>query len=79
MATFGESDDKILFFNNNGPPESNRMFFWKNTLNKKTSLMKKKLWLIKENVLQKTDNHEVWNDRKLLFLFAKDQQWMEIK
>ena len=41
--------------------------------------MKKKLWLIKENVLQKTDNHEVWNDRKLLFLFAKDQQWMEIK
>ena len=35
MATFGESDNKILFFNNNEPPESNRTLFWKNTLTKK--------------------------------------------
>ena len=25
------------------------------------------------------DNHKVWSDRKLLFWFAKDQRWMEIK
>ena len=24
-------------------------------------------------------NHEVWNDRELLFWFAKDQFWVEIK
>ena len=37
MATSGESDDKIFLFNNNGHP----MLFGKNTLTKKTSLIKK--------------------------------------
>ena len=37
MATFGDSDDKILLFNNNGLPESNRILLCKNMLTKKTS------------------------------------------
>ena len=28
---------------------------------------------------EENDNHEVRSDRKLLFQFAKDQHWMEIK
>ena len=28
---------------------------------------------------RENDNREVWNDRKLLFWFAKDQHWVEIK
>ena len=32
MATFSDSDDKILLFNNNGPPQSNQVLFWENTL-----------------------------------------------
>ena len=35
MATFGESDNKILFFNNNEPPESNRTLFLKKYAHKK--------------------------------------------
>ena len=77
MATSGDSDDKILLFNNNGPPESYRSFFEK-IRSQKT--YKEKIWL-SSNVKYSTenDNPQVWSDRKLLFWFAKDKHWVEIK
>ena len=81
MATSNDSDNKILLLNNNGPPESNRMLFWKDTLTKNISYKenKEKDLINKVKCFTENDNREVWSDRKLLFWFAKDWQWMEIK
>ena len=80
MTTSGNSDDKILLFSNTGPLiESNRMLFWKNTLKgKKKSLTKKKSWSIKQNILQKTII-AMFEVIEIIFWFAKDQYWVEIK
>ena len=72
MATSGDSGDKILLFNNNGPP-------MKKYVHKK-HLLKKKIWLSnKLKCFTENDNREVWSDIKLLFSFAKEKHWVEIK
>ena len=83
MATSGDANDKILLFNN-GHPESNRMLFWKSTLIKNISYKEnKKKNLINKVCLQKcfteNVNHKAWSARRLLFWFAKDQHWVEMK
>ena len=81
MAISGNSDNKILLCNNNGPPEPNRMLFWKITLTKNISYKenKEKDLIDKVTCFTENDNHEVWSATKLLFSFAKDQHWVEIK
>ena len=83
MATSGDSDDKILFFNNNGHPESNPMLLnpMKKYDHKKHLLKvnKEKDLINKVRCFTQNDNHEVWSATKLLFWFAKDQHWVEIK
>ena len=81
MATSADSDDKVLLFNNNGPPESNRLFFWKNTLTKSIPYKenKEKALINKVKRFTENDNREVLSARKLLFWFAKDQHWVEVK
>ena len=72
MATSGDSGDKILLFNNSGPP-------MKKYVHKK-HLLKKKVWLSnKLKCFTENDNREVWSDIKLLFSFAKEKHWVEIK
>ena len=82
MATSGSSDDKILLFNNNEPPWIQLDALFKKYTHKKTSLIKKKKEKALINKVQcftENDNHEVLSARKLLFWFAKDQHWVEIK
>ena len=78
MANSGNPDDNLLLFNNSGPPESNRMLFWKNTLTKNISYKGKDL-INKVICFTENNNREVWSDIKLLFWFAKDQHWVEMK
>ena len=40
---------------------------------------KEKDLINKVKYFTENDNHEVWSDRKVLFWFAKDQYWLEIK
>ena len=81
MATSGDSDDKILLFNNNGPLNPIGCSLEKNTLTKNISYKenKEKDLINKVKCFTENDNHEVWSATKLLFSFAKDQHWVEIK
>ena len=46
----------------------------------KKHLLKKKVWLSnKLKCFTENDNREVWSDIKLLFSFAKEKHWVEIK
>ena len=57
------------------------MLFWKYTLTKYIFYKENDLikWEGKMYRFRENDNREVWSDRKLLFWFAKDQHWAEIK
>ena len=77
MSSFGGSDDKIFTIITN-PLNLITCSFEKIRSQKDISYKGKDL-IKKVRCFTENGNHKVWNDRKLLFWFAKDQHWMEIK
>ena len=78
MATFGDSEIRYCFAIITDPQNLIGCSFDKIRSQKHISYKKKDL-INKVKCFTENDNHEVWSDRKLLFWFADDQHWMEMK